>query len=70
MLHSPVTFSKKVSWPLPLILVSHLRLDCRSVVLFCQGILPCQGIIHRNIQSAKEVSINNNIQTVIFTNNT
>ena len=63
MLHSPVTFSKKVSWPLPLILVSHLRLDCRSVVVF-------QGIIHRNIQSAKEVSINNNIQTVIFTNNT
>ena len=56
----PSNFFEKNQWPLPLILASHLRL---TVVVF-------QGIIHRNIQSNERVNIHNNIQTVVFRNNT
>ena len=31
MSHGPVTFSRKISWPLQLISVSHLNFDYRSI---------------------------------------
>ena len=51
--HGSIIFSENISWPLPSILVSYLRLTCSSIsVIF-------------KFQITKEVDIHNNIQKII-----
>ena len=54
--HGSSILSKNISWHLPSILVSCLRLACGSI----------QDSIHSNIQIIKGVNIRNNIQKLIF----
>ena len=56
-IQGPVIFSGNISWPLPSILVSYLRLTCSSILGKC-------SVIFR-FQITKEVDIYNNIQKII-----
>ena len=70
LFHGPVIFSENISWPLPSILVSYLRLTCSSISGKYSNSNYSNSKYSYSVifkfQIAKEVNIYNNVQKIIF----